>query len=136
MSEEQIHKQITDYIKIQYPKVIFNTDSSGLKLTIGQAVKVAKLRSGNGFPDITIYEPNIKYNGLFLEVKKETPYKLNGELKKMIRSRKVNGIVEKYDHLQEQNNMHIRLRERGYCVEFVWTLNHVIKLLKDYFTMI
>ena len=133
MTEEQLHAQIVDYIKYMYPDVIFNTDASGIKLTIGQAVKMAKLRSDNGFPDIAIYEPNKEYRALFFEVKKETPYKVNGELKAMKRKRTVNGIIEEYDHLQEQNNMHIKLRARGYRVEFIWSLKMAIKELNDYF---
>jgi hypothetical protein len=120
LSEKQIHKQITDFIKLQYPKVIFNTDSSGLKLTIGQATQMKKLRSSNGFPDITIYEPTKKYSGLFLEVKKETPFKKDGYLKKD-------------KHLQEQREMHIKLSERGYFVKFVWTLDQAKTILSDYF---
>ena len=119
MTEKQIHKQITDFMKIQYPKLIFNTDSSGIKLSIGQATQMKKLRSSNGFPDITIYEPNKYFNGLFLEVKKETPYKKNGTLKKN-------------EHLQEQFEMHQELIKRGYFVLFVWTLKQAQNILKDY----
>ena len=57
MKEDKLHKSICDYIKLQYPKVIFNTDLSGIKLSIGMAKKVKGLRSSNSFPDITIYEP-------------------------------------------------------------------------------
>jgi len=119
MTEKKIHKQITDFIKIQYPKLIFNTDSSGIKLSIGQATQMKKLRSSNGFPDITIYEANKYFNGLFLEVKKETPYKKNGTLKKN-------------EHLQEQFEMHQELIKRGYFVQFVWTLKQAQNILKDY----
>mgnify|MGYP000200430640 CR=1 FL=1 len=119
MTEKQIHKQITDFIKIQYPKLIFNTDASGIKLTIGQATQMKKLRSGNGFPDICIYEPNEQWNALFLEVKKETPFKKDGTLK----SNK---------HLEEQVGMHKKLFMKNYCVKFVWSLEMAQEIIKIY----
>ena len=86
---------------------------------MGQAIQLKRLRSGNGFPDITIYESNVKYSALFLEVKKESPFKKDGKLKKSA-------------HLQEQNLMHKRLRAKGYKVLFVWRLEQVIQVLKEY----
>jgi len=119
MTEKQLHKSICDFIKYQYPKIIFNTDASGLKLTIGQSVQIKKLRSSNGFPDIVIYEQSQGYWALFLEVKIETPFKKDGKLK----SNK---------HLEEQNEMHKKLRLKGYKVEFVWTFDNAVKLIRDY----
>ncbi len=119
MTEKQLHKQITDYILLQYPKVIFNTDSSGIKLSMGQAVQMKKLRSGNGFPDITIYEKNLYFNALFLEVKKETPFKKDGQLKKN-------------KHLKEQSIMHVRLEDRGYRALFVWNFKGAKVVIDSY----
>ena len=121
MTEKQIHKQITDFIKIQYPKLIFNTDASGIKLTMGQAKQMKNLRSSNGFPDICIYEPNKQWNALFLEVKKESPYKINGRLKKN-------------DHLEEQNEMHKKLISKGYFCCFVWSLDMAKEMITHYLT--
>jgi hypothetical protein len=129
MKEENLHKAICDYIKLQYPKVIFNTDLSGIRLTQGQAREVKNLRSGNGFPDIVIYEPkgeivhnNIVtylYCGLFLEVKKESPYKKDGKLK----SNK---------HLENQDKMHQELRKRGYMAQFVWDFDNTKFIIDNY----
>lgn len=135
MTEKQLHKQICDYLKLQYPKVLFNTDMSGIKLTIGQATQAKKLRSDNGFPDIIIYEPRLIDNyssGLFLEVKKETPYKKDGELKKMVRYEHINGLKVPYDHLKQQNEMHIKLRKRGFKCEFVWFLDMAKEMIDNY----
>lgn len=92
---------------MQYPKVVFNTDMSGVKLTMGQARKAATLRSRHKFPDIVIYETNDQYAGLFLELKRD------GEtifLK--------DGTLSKKEHIQEQHRTLIELRKRGYCAEF------------------
>ena len=104
MTEKDLHKQICAYLKVK--GVLFNTDLSGLKMTQGQANQIKALRCCNGFPDITIYEPNGKYSALFLEVKKSTPYKVNGELLSN-------------DHLKEQETMIKALNDRGYFATFV-----------------
>ena len=129
MTEKQLHKQICDYIKLQYPKVIFNTDLSGLKLTVGQASQVAKLRSSSGFPDIQILEPRTyrddvveNYYGLFLEVKKETPFKKDRSLKKN-------------KHLEKQANFHKELNKRGYLATFVWSFEMAKDLIDFYLNL-
>jgi len=119
MTEKELHKQICQYIKWQYPKVLFNTDMSGIKLTIGQAKAMKNLRSSRGFPDIQIYEPRKNYAGLFLEVKKETPFKKNGELKSD-------------KHLKEQADVMRMLTERNYLAHWVWEFEQAKKIIDEY----
>lgn len=72
MSEKTLHKAVCDYIRLQYPGILFNSDLAGAtKLTMGQAVAMKSLRSNRGFPDIAIYESKGKYHGLFIELKAE-----------------------------------------------------------------
>ena len=123
MKESEIHELITDWIKETYPTVIFNTDSSGIKLTVGQAIAIKELRSSNGFTDISIYENGLLGSVLFLEVKKETPYKINGELKKS-------------EHLEEQDQMHIALRKQNYHAQFVWTLEMAQEIIQEHLSHI
>lgn len=139
MTEEKLHKQIVDYIKAQYSNIVFNTDMSGIKLTKGQASKAKELRSDNGFPDIVIYEPQSDnsypwetYNGLFLEVKKETPYRKDGKLHKMTRYKTVGGIKVPYDHLKRQSELHERLEDRNFMCRFVWSFEMAKELIDDY----
>ena len=119
MSEKELHKNICQFIKLQYPSVIFTTDGSGLRLSIGEAVRFKKLRSGNAIPDIVIYETTPDYCGLFLEIKKESPYKKDGTLKKNA-------------HLQEQADMIENLNKRGYRATFVWEFDEAINIIKEY----
>jgi len=128
MTEKQLHKSICDYIRLQYPNVLFNTDMSGIKLTIGQATQAKKLRSDKGFPDIVIYAFHISdktnyvckvYSALFLEVKKETPFKKDGKLKKS-------------DHLSEQLDMQNKLNALGYKAEFVWSFDMAKDIIDNY----
>ena len=122
-SEEQLHLQICKYLRLQYPKVRFNSDMAGVKLKPYHSKKARELRSSNGFPDLfickTIVKKDIVICGLFLEIKKKTPFKKNGEL-------------FKNEHLQEKNEWHEKLRAEGYEVYFVWTFNDAKKLIDNY----
>lgn len=107
ISEDITHQSVCEYIKLKYPNVIFNTDLSGLRLTMQQALKVKKLRSSNGFPDLVIYEPRLGYNGLFLELKRPSEKLFCKD-----------GKMRKNNHLEEQFEMHEKLRQRGYYCQF------------------
>lgn len=72
MTESVLHQQVVDYLKYQYPKVLFRTDfAAGIKMTIGQAVKHKKLQKCDKWPDIFIAKPDGVHSGLFLELKKD-----------------------------------------------------------------
>lgn len=129
LTEEQLHKQCVKWLKLQYPKVMFITDLSGVSMHPVTAAKVSALRSSNGFPDIIIFEPKVienefhEYehkNGLMIELKRETPYKRDGHLKKD-------------KHLQEQNSVHKKLRDRGYAVHFCWSFDSFREIVNQYF---
>jgi hypothetical protein len=68
MNEKDLQINICRWLKLQYPEVIFTSESSGLRLTIGQARSLAKQRSGKGLPDLMIFEPRGDYHGLFIEL--------------------------------------------------------------------
>jgi len=120
MTEAKEHEQLAEYIKMQYPKVMFNSDMSGIKLTIGQAVKAAKLRSNDKFPDLVIYERRMGYSGLFIELKKsgEVLHKKNGELKT--------------EHLKEQDRTLRRLYEMGFMAVFAIGFDAAKKIIDSY----
>ena len=105
--EEDLQVSVINYIKLQYPHYIVNSDMSGVRLTPYQAKKAKEMRTGRSFPDIVIYEARGGYYGLFIELKAEGTviYKINGELRKD-------------KHLEEQNVMMERLRLRGYLATF------------------
>lgn len=115
--EESMQIQVSAYIKLAYPKVIFTAESSGLRLPIGLAIKAKKQRSGRALPDLWIDAARGGFFGLRLELKKldQSPYKKDGSLKKQMKT-KPNG--EKYDHIQEQAETLRMLRDEGYFAEF------------------
>ena len=117
--EESLHIAICKYIKLQYPKIVFTSESSGLRLTIGQAKKLKDMRSSNALPDILILEPSRGRHGLFLEVKTESPFKKNGKIKSNA-------------HLQEQHDMLNILVEKGFDACFVWDFEMAKEIIYDY----
>lgn len=119
MTEAKLHELICNYLHIRYPDVIFNTDLSGIKLTKGQAGKIKHLRSSRGFPDIVIYERRHGFSALFLELKKETPFRQDGKLKAG-------------EHLSEQWNMLQNLNRRGYKALFVWSFEQAQEIIDKY----
>lgn len=128
--EASLHLAICVYMKTQYPKIIFISELSGQNTNKMQSALNKKLRSSRAFPDIVIYEPRSAYYGLFIEVKKESPFRKDGELKKQIIKNKKTGEV--YDHLQEQFNMLEKLRFKGYQAEFVWNFEQAKELIDKY----
>ena len=119
--EQEIQIQLCKYVAHKYPYVLFNSDLSGLTLTYGQANVVNKMRSCNGFPDFMMYHKNSKYNGLFIEIKKE------GE--KILRKDQKNF---KTDHLRQQNHIHVQLRKQGFKACFGIGLDKCIEIVDEY----
>ena len=128
MKEKNLHQQICNYIRLQYPTVLFNSDLAGsTKLTFGQAVAMKRLRSRRGFPDLVIYEQRNGFGALFIELKKEGTDLLKKRL------------VDAYgypcwasDHIKEQNEMIEALRERNYKAEFAIGFLEAQKLIDEY----
>jgi len=126
MTEETIQKQICQYVKMQYPDILFNTDLSGIKLPMGLAVKVSKLRSSRAFPDLVFYEPRTingkMYYGLFIELKKDG-----------VKIFKRNGEVVSNDHIKEQVKMLNKLSEKGYFACFAIGFDEAKEIIDNYF---
>ena len=117
--EESLQIAVCNYLRLQYPNVIFTSEASGLKLTIGQAVKAKKLRSSRGLPDLIILEPKGIWYGLCLELKTVTPYKKNWTIKND-------------PHLKEQSNLIDSLCMLGYRATFVTGFDQAKEVIDDY----
>ena len=109
LSEAQVQEALATYIRIKYPRVIFHSDfGSGAKLTVGQARKQKRQNAGmRGFPDLQICHPIDRWNGFFLEIKKEGVCVV---LK--------NGKLTSREHIREQASMIEKLRSVGYWADF------------------
>ena len=119
-AEENLQIAVCNYLRLQYPNILFNSDLSGIKLTMGQAVKAKKLRSSKGFPDLVIYEPRGRYCGLFIELKRE------GE---RITNKKGELIS---DHLKEQDEIIQKLNLKGYLACFAIGFDEAKKIIDLY----
>jgi len=107
MSEANLHIKVAQYIRSTYPDIIFTSESSGVRLTIGQAVLLKKLRSDKAMPDLWLLEARKGFHGMLLELKKEGTiiYKKDGELRRD-------------KHLKEQEEILKRLTDKGYFAKF------------------
>ena len=135
--EEILHLKVCDYLRKNYPNVLFRTDfSSGMKMSPWQAAKHKKFQKSRAWPDLfiacpremivvdtkngnSIYSQNV--GGLFLELKAEGVklYKKNGEM-----------VANK--HYREQAEMLDKLNESGYYARFAVGYDEAIKIITNY----
>jgi hypothetical protein len=121
-AEATLAQQVSDYLTLAYPKVIFRFDyGADVRLTMNQAKKMKALqgRNSKGYPDLFIAQPNKDYAGLYLELKATTPFKKDGTLKKS-------------EHLEKQQERHIQLIEAGYMATFSTGLKETINFIDNY----
>jgi hypothetical protein len=123
-TEEEVLKDICLFLQAEYPEVIFRVDySAGMKMSIGSAKKLSALHGdkSRGYPDLFIAEPRGRFAGLYLEVK---------------RSRndlfKTNGGFRDTKHLQEQLEVLLFLRNKGYYAQFATGFDNAKEQINHY----
>ena len=127
MTELELQAQVADYLRLQYPDVLFHSDfGSGIKLTMGQAIKQKRLQGGRrSWPDMLIAEARSledkRYHALFIELKKEGT-----------RIFKKDGTLVSDAHICEQFDMLEKLRRRGYMAEFACGFDEAKKIIDKY----
>ena len=119
--EDLIQLSIVNYLKMQYPQVRFMANYlSGARLPIYLARKAKKLgQAGQGTPDLFIFHNNGKYSMLVLELKVESPFKLNGMLKTN-------------EHLTKQKNYLDYLNREGAYASFGVGVTNSIEIIDKY----
>lgn len=134
--EASVHYQVAQYMKLQYPDVIFRTDfAAGIRMTMGQAVKHKSLQSSRAYPDLfvakvvpsdgiggklSITRPDAGYAGLYIELKRP-----NTKLKKQ------NGEWAS-EHIAEQAEVLEKLRAEGYKAEFAVGFEEAKQIIDEY----
>jgi hypothetical protein len=120
--EYLLYKQVSTYLRYQYPKVIWRFDMAGLNLSKAQAGQNKAIQCGKGYPDLFIAQRSFQgeYLGLFIELKPEGTklYKVNGE--------PIN------DHIRDQINYLFELDKRGYAVAFGIGFEATMKIINNY----
>ena len=66
MKEQELHNTIVDYLNL-YPHMLWTSTLGGRK-NYKQKSIIKKIYK-KGVPDILIFEPNLKHNGLMVELK-------------------------------------------------------------------
>jgi len=122
MTESELQIQVADYLRLQYPEVLFHSDfGSGIKLTMGQAVKQKRLNGGHrAWPDMFIAKAKGGYHGLFIELKK------NGT-----RLFRRDGFPAS-QHIAEQEQALIGLSDAGYRAMFAVGFEQAKEIIDNY----
>lgn len=134
--ESVLQEQVANYLRLQYPDVLFHSDfGSGVRLTMGQAAKQKRQNGGRrAWPDMFIAESRkvtvavldtvedqiVTKCGLFLELKKEGT-----------RLKKKNGEWAN-PHIYEQAKVLALLAERGYCAMFAVGFDEAKTIIDNY----
>jgi len=120
--EKKIHTALCQFIKLQYPNVIFTSDASGLRLSMGLRVEMKRKRCDRyKIPDLILLHPNKGFSGLLLEIKADV-----GEVFKK------DGSFKNDVHLKAQRATIDRLNELGYKAAFGCGLDHCIRIVNEY----
>lgn len=113
MREADLQVLVADYIRFNYPNVLFHSDfGSGIKLTMGQAIKQKRQNGGRrAWPDMFIAEP-----------KKKQDTKIY----------KKDGTLVANEHIREQYDTMQQLRQAGYYADFACGRNAAKSLIDWY----
>lgn len=119
-SEKEIHVNICEYLRLQYPDLLFTSDAGGLRVSIGVIMEVKRKSCNYKIPDLLIFQRNSQYNGCFIEIKrsKDDLYLKSGKLKN--------------DHVKAQEECLFMLREQGYYAEFGVGFDNTIQQIETY----
>lgn len=133
--EESLQKMVCRYIRMQYPRVYFQSDyAAGAYLSKSQAGIRKSMSSGKGWPDLFIAAPRtVKTKdggtkhccGLFIELKKEGTkiYLTTGPRK---------GKLSANEHIQQQAAVLNDLNAAGYCAVFGVGFDQTVKIIDWY----
>ena len=121
MAEKHVHQAIVNYLKMQYPNVLFRSDSgAGIKLTIGQAKAQKSIQKCRAWPDLFIAHPVDIWHGMFIELKDEG-----------VKLTKKDGSYAS-EHIEEQSIVLSDLTAEGYYADFAVGFNEAKKLIDNY----
>lgn len=121
--EYELQCNISKYLSYKFPDILFISDTiASVKLTPAQANRNKKIQKvGFSCPDLLILEPRNGYSGLFIELKVETPFKKNGEIK-----------ASTNDHLKNQMDSIEKLKAKNYFCCFSWGFDMTKEIIDNY----
>lgn len=73
MRDREYHIQVAvvQWLRFNYPKVLFTTSPAGVKLPMPTAIKMKRMGYRSGTPDLLIFSPRGQFHGAFVELKTE-----------------------------------------------------------------
>ncbi|QDP63178.1 MAG: hypothetical protein Unbinned5930contig1000_21 [Prokaryotic dsDNA virus sp.] len=74
MKEYELQKAVCRYMDYHKEKILYCGSAGGVRTSITQAKKMKATGYKKGFPDLFIYNPKGKYNGLAIELKVKGNY--------------------------------------------------------------
>ena len=134
-TEKNIHKAFASYLRLRYPHTIFTSESSGVRVSIGQALALKATRSEHTHLDVFVSEAKGAYHVLYIELKRESPLKKDGSLKAENKKVRFGPIFKTINHLEEQYKTMLILRDKGYCAFFSESLDNAIELADTYLAL-
>lgn len=118
--EQDLRVAVAEYLKYQYPDIIYRFDIADLKLNIQQAVRLNKINN-SGHPDLTIYEVRKPYAGLILELKKDHDQLYDHY-----------GNLRQNKHILSQKQVLDILTKKGYKALFACGFDETVKIINEY----
>ena len=121
-AEKHLHQQICSYLNLQYPDVIYLSDPSGLKVSIGVAIELKKKRCKKyKIPDLIILKPMNGLHGLVLEIKVSVDDVFTKKME-----------IRTNEHIQEQHKTIRELVRLGYAAYFGIGFEGCKRLIDNY----
>lgn len=139
-TEYDLQLKLVDYLIKNYPDVIFRSDLGGVRLSPGLATKIKKLAVGNklrkelkeiksiAYPDFFIAEARGGWYGLFIELKRQRSGYAIGK-------NPLNRQLKNDEHVREQAEVLLRLRERGYYADFSGGWGEILSIVEWYLNL-
>lgn len=118
--EYLLYRDVASYLRLQYPKVMYHFDLTGVNLSRAQAGMTKAIQDFSGYPDLFIIESRNGSHGLFLELKAEGTRLFN---------RKCELASE---HLKQQSRVLRELRRKGYDAWFAVGFDEAKRLIDEY----
>lgn len=136
--ESDIQMALCKYVRLKYPRCIFNVDMSGMNLSKTQSGKAKMMRSSKNFPDFVLYQAKFEYVGgvddtgicpkfygaLFIELKAEGTNLY-----------KKGGMEYATPHIAEQMAMIEDLQSKGYKAMICVGLDEAMEAVDSYMNM-
>ena len=126
MTEEGEQKQLINWVKTQYPNLLFTADLGGVRLPMGVRKKMKAMRCKRGHPDLMFQKAKkdnatIMYCGLAIEFKKKGVVVKNKD-----------GSLRKDKHLKEQYDYLLELQEQGWFACFAVGVLEAKNIIQKY----